>query len=65
MWTIIIIKKIIITIIIIMKWNNSSDNCLQKIAIIALIFTIRLGFAEDHGSLVIKFHTSNHIEVAY
>ena len=37
----------------------------QKIAITVLIFRIRMGFAEDHGSLVIKSHTSNHIEVAY
>ena len=52
-------------IIIIMKWNNNSNNCLQKIAIVVLIFRIGMRFVEDHGSLAIKSHTSNHIEVAY
>ena len=30
-----------------------------------LICRIGMGFTEDHESLVIKSHTSNHIEVAY
>ena len=44
----------------------------MKILIIAkevvynvLIPRIGMGFAEEHESLVIKSHTSNHIEVAY
>ena len=45
--------------------DNNSNNCLQKFTIIVLIFRIGMGFAEDHGSLVIKPNTSNHIEVAY
>ena len=48
-----------------MKLNNNSNNCLQKFTIIVLIFRTGMRFAEDHGSLVIKFHTSNHIVVAY
>ena len=48
-----------------MKSNNNSNNCLQKITIIVLILRIGMGFAEDHGSILIKSHTSNHIEVAY
>ena len=45
--------------------NNSSNNCLQKVTKIVLIFRLGMGFAEDHGSLVIKSHISNHIEGAY
>ena len=45
--------------------NNNNNNCLQKITISALIFRIGMGLAEGHGSLVIKSHTSNHIEVSY
>ena len=48
-----------------MKKKNNSNNCLQKITIIVLIFRIGMAFAKDHGSPVIKSHTSNHIEVAY
>ena len=60
---IIIIVKIII-VIMIMKWNKNSNNCLQMITIV-LIFRIGMGFPKDHGSLVIKSHTSNDIQVAY
>ena len=56
---------IITIIIVIMKQNNGFNNYLQKITIIVLIFRIGMGFAEDHGSLVSKSHTSNDIEVAY
>ena len=52
-------------IITIMKYNNSSNNGLQKIIIIVLIFRIGIGFTEDHESLIIKSDTSNNIEVAY
>ena len=48
-----------------MKKNNNSNNYLQKITIIVLIFRIGMGFAEDHRSLVIKSYTLNRIEVAY
>ena len=48
-----------------MKYNNNSNNGLQKIIIIVLIFRIGIGFTEDHESLIIKSHTSNHVEVAY
>ena len=63
------------------KNNNDDDNnnninnnneiiapiiTYKEITIIVLIFRIEMGFAEDHGSLVIKSHiSSNHIEVAY
>ena len=52
--------------------NNNNNNKIivpmiayKEITIIVLIFSIGMGFAEDHASLVIKSHTSNHIEVAY
>ena len=48
-----------------MKKKNNSNNCVQKFTIILLTFRIGMRFAEDHGSLVIKSHTSDHIEVAY
>ena len=48
-----------------MTLDNNSNNCLQKLPIIVLIFKIGMGFAENHESLAIKSHTSNHIEVAY
>ena len=41
-------------------WKKNSNNCLQKFTIIVSIFRIGMGFGEDHESLVIKSHTSNH-----